>query len=1081
MQNRIWEYYKKIARVTGTDNNGETQNFSVSWFYDMMTEGGIHHNLNNLALAFLGDEDAQNNIYLAPEADIIQMNENVKTICGDKPYEAQIEAISNALLNDITIIQGPPGTGKTETIKNIVLSIRRLFPEAKIAVISANSEAISNAVDAVKIEEDLKNSYARLGNKEIRKAFKKHLSEENDELYNLLDSCNKDTDYLFPYSLFDYYPVIFSTIHSLRKCVDIQEYDYVLVDECSQVPSFIGMIALASAKHLVLLGDDEQLPPIHKDSENDDIANVPAIRNETPWYLDEGDNSFMKACKKSFGEKCRSILLNEHYRCHPAIIEFCNRYVYGNKLVTKTSDDGKLPIRIRWYEGDYWESIKTNPKEKAKNYNKMQIEVFVKDELPEIISLLEANDEYSICVLSPYRYQLDLLKKRLDEVLSAFESIIENQVEDEQPGVNDLAQLTIHKAQGRGYDRVYIMPVEDAGKNPWSQKKELINVAVSRAKKELCVITSSTWMSKELQIRLTGNCVDNSGMSDQRYIKDLLEYLEQEQNNRSVANGYGFVKTSIDSVFARVPFYREKYGCPDEKRKPEGNRTSAPEYCMKNALENCEEIRDEFDILSEVPLKAFEGINSDDEEVNRYIEDGARFDFVIAKDDRAYAIIEVDGVYHRFDPETMHNDELKNRAVKALEDKIGKIIFLRLPTDGTTNNEQKKIINEVLGDHVQTVYLRRNFMCMRVLDEKLISDREYLETNLTPQLFESKILNMSFVNGSAQNINYKDEFQVAFYMMKYAKYYALEYYWMYDLVLRALSHEFSTRIYSSPDTAITYSFGCGSMVDGLSMLYAHNALRNLPRSGYRVEEKLYYEGIDIVKWADTGLLEYESSFSQLIKVFKYLDSGMVKFWDKMKSFCANILMFPKMLCEDLDDNTAGTSIIDKFCNKIKEANLMKDYIILCVSYRGYKTFNDDKKMTEKIIKVLRAKGYIEEPIDGNIMNEWICKDYFVLDDSTNMVFKSINDVSVDYNIKYSDFKIPDEVEHYMGWGEILIGKCHGGINAGMVNATQNVVNICNSCGRCQKLNSYPRKNLNLNSGADCTCFQILPFRRHRES
>ena len=1074
---RIWEYYKKLAEIIGINDKGETQGFSVSWFYDMMSEGGIQRNLNRLALSFLGDVNALNSLRLASEEDIVHMNERVRAICGEKPYEAQIDAVSNALLNDITIIQGPPGTGKTETIKNIVLSIRNLFPEAKIAIISANSEAINNAVDAVKIENELKDSYARLGNKGIRKAFKKQLSEENQELYDRLDClCNEDTDYLFPEFFSDYYPIIFSTIHSIRKCVDIDEYDYVLVDECSQVPSFIGMIALSSAKHLVLLGDDEQLPPIHKDRENDEIENVPEIRSETPWYLDEGDNSFMKACKESFGEKCRSILLNEHYRCHPAIIGFCNRYVYENKLVTKTADDGKLPIRIRWYEGDYWESIKPNREEKAKNYNKMQIEVFVEDELPEILGLLENENEYSICVLSPYRYQLELLKERLDEALDATDSVIENRVEDEQPGVNDIAQLTIHKAQGRGYDRVYIMPVEDAGKTPWSQKKELINVAVSRAKKELCVITSSTWMSKELQIKFTGNYVNNSGTGDQCYIKDFLEYVEQEQKNRNVAGGYGFVKTSIDSIFARIPFYRDKYRCSDEKRKPEGNRTSAPEYCMKKALEDCDEIRNEFDILSEVPLKAFEGITSEDEEVNKYIEDGARFDFVIAKDDKVYAIIEVDGAYHRSDPETIHNDELKNRAVRELEGKIGKIVFLRLPTDGTTNDEQKSLVREILNVQVQCVCLRRNIMCMKVLNEKLISDKEYLENNLTPSLFKSKILTISFRNGSAKNIDYTNPYQVAFYMLKYAKYYALEYYWMYDLALRTLSYEFSR--FRKQDAAVAYSFGCGSMIDGVSMLYAHEALRGA--SNYSIKEKLYYKGIDIVKWADTGLLEFESRYPRLINVSKYLDKGMVDFWEEILNTYANIFMFPKMLCEDLDDNSSGISIINQFCDNLELANLRRDYIILCVSYRGTNTFGDDYPLTVKIIDALRSKGYEKEPIKQSIIDTWVCRDYFDLIDPVNMVFKSRDNITIDYCGTYSDFDIPDEIIRYMGWGEILIDNCQGGITESDADGTRIISEICDDCGeRCKRLRSYPRKNIN--SGTDHTCFQILPFRRTKKS
>ena len=65
----------------------------------------------------------------------------------------------------------------------------------------------------------------------------------------------------------------------------------------------------------------------------------------------------MKACKKHFGDRAANVFLDEHYRCHPAIIGFCNDYVYDNKLKVRSAEDGKLPIRVRWYEGDYWETL----------------------------------------------------------------------------------------------------------------------------------------------------------------------------------------------------------------------------------------------------------------------------------------------------------------------------------------------------------------------------------------------------------------------------------------------------------------------------------------------------------------------------------------------------------------------------------------------------------------------------------------------------------------------------------------------------------------------------------------------------
>lgn len=67
--------------------------------------------------------------------------------------------------------------------------------------------------------------------------------------------------------------------------------------------------------------------------------------------------------------------------------------------------------------------------------------------------------------------------------------------------------LTFHKSQGRGYDIVYLMTAEDdcESKNaPWGQNIRIINVAVSRAKKELHVITSRIWMPQYIQEKLIG-------------------------------------------------------------------------------------------------------------------------------------------------------------------------------------------------------------------------------------------------------------------------------------------------------------------------------------------------------------------------------------------------------------------------------------------------------------------------------------------------------------------------------------------------------------------------------------------------
>lgn len=51
------------------------------------------------------------------------------------------------------------------------------------------------------------------------------------------------------------------------------QFDYVIVDECSQVNLLLGRIAMGKArKHLILTGDDDQLQPITRETDVDTAA-----------------------------------------------------------------------------------------------------------------------------------------------------------------------------------------------------------------------------------------------------------------------------------------------------------------------------------------------------------------------------------------------------------------------------------------------------------------------------------------------------------------------------------------------------------------------------------------------------------------------------------------------------------------------------------------------------------------------------------------------------------------------------------------------------------------------------------------
>ncbi len=686
----IWNYYKNLAEKIGIEN-GIEQPYSVSWFY----EQNDPENMNSLTKAFLGDDNALEGICCISDEEAEADIQEIRAYCTDMVNQPQLRAIAHALRDDICIIQGPPGTGKTQTICNILRCLMSRPERPSVAVVSSNGEAIQNIVDIVKEDELLQNCYAFLGRKENRESFYRSHSDAE-----WASEFSPDNEYRFSPQLLQEYPIIFSTIHSLRKCFVTNAeftgtFDYVIVDECSQVGNMLGLLAMASANKLVLLGDDKQLSPIFIGT-GDDVQEPEGIME---FYLDKGDNSFMKAVGIRFSGRIGNGFLSMHYRCHPAIIGYCNKYVYDDQLQICSRDDGKLPIRIRWYEGDYLEDIIENGNKSKQNLK--QIMIFMKEEYPGILAKMREDEDYSVCVLSPYRDPLERLKQELIVYNERMEEDLE-EPEIEADGFNPvekIPQLTIHKAQGRGYDLVVFLTIMDCGSNVWAQRRAIINVAVSRAKKELLLIASSIWMIQDMQKEYLGYSINSGAEHDQLFLRYMMDYVKEQSLQRDPAD-YGLQRSGLRSVFDMIPYYRERRR---NDNSVSGNMTqigdpSSPELCMLKALHANKYIRDNYEIYREVPLSEVDAISTEDEECRNYIDNGTRFDIVLVRHNKISAIIEVDGIFHRTDEEQKKNDVLKNAAVSSLGTIFKERRFFRFSTDGTSWDEVTKVVNALQAE-----------------------------------------------------------------------------------------------------------------------------------------------------------------------------------------------------------------------------------------------------------------------------------------------------------------------------------------------------------------------------------------------
>jgi superfamily I DNA and/or RNA helicase len=97
-------------------------------------------------------------------------------------------------------------------------------------------------------------------------------------------------------------------------------FDYVIMDEASQVDIKTGALALSCAMNAVIVGDDKQLPNVVNREEALALNAIQATYNVGERY-NAVTHSFLQSCAEVFKE-APVTLLREHYRCHPKIIEF---------------------------------------------------------------------------------------------------------------------------------------------------------------------------------------------------------------------------------------------------------------------------------------------------------------------------------------------------------------------------------------------------------------------------------------------------------------------------------------------------------------------------------------------------------------------------------------------------------------------------------------------------------------------------------------------------------------------------------------------------------------------------------------
>ena len=458
----------------------------------------------------------------------------------------------------------------------------------------------------------------------------KYKNKKERKIFTLEDLNKKSEKFILEY------PVIFSTTYSIGKCLNKDfKFDYLIIDEASQVDLITGALALYNAKNAVIVGDRKQLPNVIPTDSLSKIEELSKKYNIASNY-DYVKQSFLTSIIESLNY-VNKVLLKEHYRCHPKIINFCNKKFYNNELIILTEDKGEEDV-MKVY-------ITVKGSHARGHYNQRQIDVIDKEIMPELKQKLSVDE---IGIVSPYNEQ----KIRLQDAIN-----------------NENIQIdTVHKYQGREKDAIIITTVNNKI-SEFIDDPKMLNVAITRSKRFLRLVVSRDICEKD------GN------------INDLVKYIKY--NNFEVIESN--VKSIFDLLYKENRLARLQY-LKNKKRislfDSENIAYNEIENILKNNYNN-------LGIITHIPLfRILENKNLLNKDELKYAShEWTHIDFVIYNkmDKKPSLAIEVDGyAFHKKSTAQSQRDELKNEILKKYN-----IPLIRLSTIGS---DEKNIIKSKLDE-----------------------------------------------------------------------------------------------------------------------------------------------------------------------------------------------------------------------------------------------------------------------------------------------------------------------------------------------------------------------------------------------
>ena len=315
-------------------------------------------------------------------------------------------------------------------------------------------------------------------------------------------------------------------------------FDLVIFDEASQIRVFDGLLALTFGKQVVIVGDNNQLPPTNFFNSG---GNSDAEAESQEFGVSE---SLLQEFSGVFAENESHVMLMSHYRSEtPDLIRFSNDWFYGSKLeIYPPAHISGIGRRLEYVHNAVYSEIagaRNNPVE-AKH----------------VINLIEAHvqdcPEKSLGVVTMNTAQMELI----DELLrlapapvqifcSSEDKFFLRNLETVQGDEMDriILSLTYGKSPDGKFNAAVLGPLTKSGGD------RRLNVAITRSRNGMSIVSS---------LKAEDLAASNAQSRGFECLKALLLDLENEE----VIRGFGLTSKRFErqidgvanTIFCESPF-----------------------------------------------------------------------------------------------------------------------------------------------------------------------------------------------------------------------------------------------------------------------------------------------------------------------------------------------------------------------------------------------------------------------------------------------------------------------------------------------------------------------------------------------